>query len=95
MLLPNRLKDLAPEAHDRVLLLDERSARYPWELLEDRWSRRGEPPAIAGGLLRQLVTVDYRELPRWAAGDAALVIGNPALSPEARRIFPSLPGACR
>ena len=54
MLLPNRLKESSPDQRDMVLLLDEDSARFPWEMLEDRWSHTGRPPAVAGGLLRQL-----------------------------------------
>jgi hypothetical protein len=57
MLLPNRLKESSPDQRDLVLLLDEHSARFPWEMLEDRWShtgvRRRQPePRRLGGLRR-------------------------------------------
>ncbi len=94
MLVPNRLKELAPDQQDVWLLLDERSGGFPWELLEDRWSRDGRPLAVASGMLRQFKTIEFRERPAPAIGDAALVIGNPQL-PPLRPDFPflDLPGA--
>ena len=91
MLLPNRMKEWAPKQQDLVLLLDEVSARYPWELLEDRWSQSGRPVAVAGGLVRQLKTTVYRAVPVHAADAKAYVVGNPDL--EQWRTFPDLPGA--
>jgi pimeloyl-ACP methyl ester carboxylesterase len=91
MLLPNRLKEVAPEMNDRVLLVDEASARYPWELLEDRWGPSGEPLAVGAGLVRQLQTPQFRPHPKHATDNLALVIGNPDLEQWHR--FPDLPGA--
>lgn len=91
MLLPNRLKELAPKQADLVLLIDELSARYPWELLEDRWSQTDRPPAVAGGLVRQLKTRDFRPIPAHAFEAKAFVVGNPDL--EGWDKFPDLPGA--
>jgi hypothetical protein len=39
MLLPVRLKDGSELRTNLVLVLDEQAARYPWEMLEDRWSQ--------------------------------------------------------
>jgi tetratricopeptide (TPR) repeat protein len=39
MLLPVRLKDGSELRTNLVLVLDEKAARYPWEMLEDRWSQ--------------------------------------------------------
>lgn len=91
MLLPNRLKELAPKQTDLVLLVDEVSARYPWELLEDRWSDSNKPPAVAAGLVRQLKSPQFRPVPAHAYEPKAFVVGNPNLEdwPE----FPPLPGA--
>ena len=91
MLLPNRLKEQAPRQDDLVLLLDEESARFPWELLEDRWSQSGRPPAVAAGLIRQFKTPNYRPNPAHAVAPNALVIGNPDL--EGWDMFSDLPGA--
>ena len=90
MLLPNRLKELSPEQHDMVLLVDGVSARYPWELLEDRRSSTRRPPAVAAGLLRQLRTPTFRTQPAHPQRATALVVGNPRVP---AREFPDLPGA--
>lgn len=91
MLLPLRLKEAAPRQGDLVLLVDECSARYPWELLENRWSDNGRPPAVNSGLVRQLRTADFRPRPAHAFEARALVIGNPDLA--GWEAFPPLPGA--
>ena len=101
MLMPNRLKELAPNQYDVVLILDEESARYPWELLDDRWedNRWGashKPPAVAAGALRQLKTRQFRAKPLQTSEKRAFIIGNPQIpvGPEGI-IFPDLPGAAR
>lgn len=90
MLLPNRLKEVSPEQRDMIVLLDNESARYPWEMLEDRWSGK-RPPAVAAGYLRQLRTPRFRSQPLHAQGATAFVVGNPDLG--ASTTFSSLPGA--
>jgi hypothetical protein len=91
MLLPIRLKEAAPRQGDLVLLVDDCSARYPWELLENRWSDDGRPPAVSAGLVRQLRTQAFRARPAHAFAARALVIGNPDLL--GWNAFPDLPGA--
>ena len=77
-----------------VLILDEEAARYPWELLDDRWGGSHNPPAVVSGLLRQLKTEQYRAKPLHTMEKSAFVIGNPVIpvGPEGV-IFPDLPGA--
>lgn len=91
MLLPNRLKELAPQQEGLVLIVDESSARYPWELLENRWSHNGKPSAVSSGLIRQLKTSVFRLSPAHTTRPNALVIGNPNLSEWSS--FPDLGGA--
>lgn len=91
MLMPNRLKELAPNQLDLVLIVDEVSARYPWELLADRWNIGKKPPSVSAGMLRQLKTQQFRNKPLHTAEKNALVIGNPA-KPKGNE-FPDLPGA--
>jgi hypothetical protein len=91
LLLPNRLKELAPQQTDLIVLVDEVSARYPWELIEDRWSQNGRPPAVSVGLIRQLKTPAFRPNPAHATAATAFVVGNPNL--DGWRFFPELPGA--
>ncbi len=102
MLLPVRLKDGSDLRTNLVLVLDEQAARYPWEMLEDRWSqplpgqpatgraersRDRKPRSVEFGLLRQLKTRDDRAAPVMSPGEAALVIGDP------KSDFVPLPGA--
>ena len=80
LLLPNELKETAPDQDNVVLLLDEESARYPWELLEDG-SREGRKPwVIEHGLLRQLESQEFRSTIQSVAENTALVIGDPISS---------------
>jgi hypothetical protein len=91
LLLPQRLKEFAPRQREMVLLLDDASARYPWELLEDRWSKTDRPPSVRAGLVRQLKTSTFRPSPAYGTAPKALVIGEPDL--EGWSIFPDLIGA--
>ncbi len=91
LLLPSTFKASAPDQRDMVLVVDERSARFPWELLEDRWSHNGLPLAIEAGIVRQFRTAVGELRPVQATLNTALVIGNPDL--EGDPVFPDLPGA--
>jgi hypothetical protein len=79
MLLPNRVKELASRQSNIVLLVDDVSARYPWELLEDRDNANGKPAAIQAGLVRQLKTPRFRPAPLHATDHSAFVVGDPNL----------------
>jgi pimeloyl-ACP methyl ester carboxylesterase/tetratricopeptide (TPR) repeat protein len=96
MLLPNRFKEIAPDHYDVVLLLDEQSARFPWEMLTNSWSVNGKPLSVEAGMLRQLKTAVYRERPAHPLNDKAFVVGNPKLPAQTGGlIFPDLPGAVK
>jgi hypothetical protein len=91
LLLPSDLKSAAPNEDNLVLLLDEESARYPWELLEDHSTvaarRDPEPLVVKHGLLRQLAVTDERPVPQPNASRSVLIIWDP-VGP-----YPALPGA--
>lgn len=89
LLLPNELKENALDTDNLVLLLDEESARYPWELLEVGGKGTADPFVIERGLLRQLESKEFRADVRGSAEMTALVIGDP-VSP-----YLELPGAQR
>ncbi len=91
MLLPLEFKLAAPDQRSLVLVVDRASARFPWELLQDRWNREGAPLAVAAGMVRQFVTTDYRPRPAHAPEFSALVVGDPDL--QRSPLFPALPGA--
>jgi tetratricopeptide (TPR) repeat protein len=91
MLLPLRLRELAPQQGNLVIMVDQRSARYPWELLENRWTSGERPPSVAAGYIRQFRTIEFRQRPVHGLGNTALVIGNPNISDSQE--FADLPGA--
>lgn len=80
LLLPNQLKEQAPDGDDVVLLLDEAAARYPWELLGDPGGSERRPFAIEHGVLRQLETTEFRGSIRSVIDKDALVVGDPVSS---------------
>jgi hypothetical protein len=87
LLVPNTLKEYAPEQHDLALILDEASARYPWELMQDTRAGSGQPIAVRAGLIRSLTVKTFRERPQAVLGNHALVVGDPPSD------LPPLPGA--
>ena len=88
MLVPNDLKEQAPERRNLVLIVNQDSARYPWELMEDRWGDTNRPLAVEAGIIRQLETESYRRQPIMASLRTALVVGDPH-----QTLFTPLPGA--
>ena len=101
LLWPNSLKDRSGEEGHRRLILDERSAAFPWEMLDDRrpWileetgasASDVKPPAVRAGMVRQLLQTRFREQFATPRGRKALVIGDPSAVPMEG--FPKLPGA--
>jgi tetratricopeptide (TPR) repeat protein len=91
LLLPNPYKDEAREETDLVLILDEATSRFPWELLAERSRRAAEPFATRAGLIRQLKTREgeFRPVVRAPQDRYALVVGDPPSD------LPELPGAQR
>ena len=83
--------DRLPQQGNLVVIVDSQSARYPWELLENRWASGERPPSVAAGFVRQFRTAEFRQRPAQSLANTALVIGNPDLqdSPD----FCDLPGA--
>jgi tetratricopeptide (TPR) repeat protein/pimeloyl-ACP methyl ester carboxylesterase len=76
LLVPNALKDFAPEQRDLVLEVDDEAARYPWEILVDRATDE-KPLSATSGLMRQLRTGKYRTRVKMSTASQALVIGDP------------------
>ena len=82
LLIPNELKNYSQDRRDLILVLNDGSARYPWELLQDREDADGKPMAVQSGVLRQLETDNYRIRPKVPLGDTALVVGDPPSQDE-------------
>lgn len=92
MLIPNEIKEYAPDRRDVVLVLNKEAARYPWEMMTPRSRRDGDrdhkPLAVQAGMIRQLQVKQFREQVVMARGHHALIIGNPKTSR-----YVDLPGA--
>lgn len=91
LLLPLSLKEGSLLQGNIVLIVDQQSARYPWELLENRWGIDSRPLSVEAGMIRQIKS--HKTLTRSTSSyhNTALVIGNPDVSPSPD--FVSLPGA--
>jgi hypothetical protein len=106
LLWPDSLKQRSVEEQNRRLILDERSAAFPWELLDDRrpWTSADDvgagasgaperlPPAVRSGLVRQLLQFRSSEKVVALAGKPkALIVADPGADPPTG--FPRLDGA--
>ncbi len=82
MLLPYELKSRLANLDNTVLVLDDDSARYPWELLSPPLAGPADgdvprPFAVHAGLVRQRLTEDFRRSPPTIPGHHALIVGAP------------------
>ena len=82
ILLPKELKEHAFEQQHIKLLLDEHTAGYPWELIEDRLNQDSTPLGVRVGLIRQLINSTVNTPPKYVNEDKAIVIGDPKLDPD-------------
>ncbi|MEJ2321924.1 MAG: hypothetical protein P8Z31_06150, partial [Gammaproteobacteria bacterium] len=82
MLIPYELKQRTIENRNLVLVLNEKAAQYPWELLQNRSGnldvqKKEEPLCVQNGLLRQLESHQYRPKPLMTNYNRVLVVGDP------------------
>ena len=89
LLIPREFKVHARENQDLVLVVDEGSAAYPWELLEYAGHDGDEPMAHKSGMVRQLAS-SKSDPARICNSLHALVVGDPLVDDER---FVELPGA--
>ena len=95
LLWPAALKDEQPDERPVLLILDQVSAGFPWELLDDRrpWISESEqePLALRVGIVRQIFQARARESAiALRVKRKALIVGNPRGAPTE---MPDLPGA--
>ncbi|MBU4263128.1 MAG: CHAT domain-containing protein [Proteobacteria bacterium] len=90
LLFPNSLKMSAPDQGDLLLMLDPKTAGYPWEMMYVGEGTQKEPLALRAGLIRQLSLPEFRERPVYSSRQHALVIADPDLKSSK---FPELSGA--
>ncbi len=91
LLIPNQFKIYGRERRNILWILSKKAAEYPWELIHD--PSRGEriPLSVRAGMVRQLSTMQFRNMPEFTSENHALVIG----SPDVGSGFVQLPGAAR
>lgn len=77
LLLPQAMKEQAPNNEDMVLVLNPAASSYPWELLYNRLDLESQPLAVRSGILRQLTVGQYRGNVINPTERSALVIGDP------------------
>jgi CHAT domain-containing protein len=85
LLIPLDLKDSLLSQDNVVLILDDVTAHYPWELMIDT----DEPLCVRMGMIRQLETVDYEARVRDSTSNNVYVVGDPRTPSN----YPELPSA--
>ena len=93
LVTPNAMKERAPDQGDILMMLNEKAARYPWEMMHVGTKGKQIALALRFGLIRQLSLKEFRQRPARAYRAHALVIADPRL-PENSEL-PALPGAYR
>ena len=90
LLIPNNFKGYGSSLGNIVLIVDEETARYPWELLHDPNGISNKPMVVSTGMVRQLKTPDQRTTAtKLNNSNRVLVIGNP----DTNEKYPDLPAA--
>ncbi len=79
LLIPNDFKSLVKRLSNIILQLDEFTASFPWELLQDTLFN-GSPLSINSGLIRQFTTRNFRVIINSINTSTALVVADPDLT---------------
>ncbi len=94
LLVPNDFKSIIRNQSNIIWKMDAYAAQFPWEMfhdyLDESNSTNETPTFVNTGLIRQLITDDYRINPVVVEKNKAIVIGDPDYSGSA---FGQLPGA--
>ncbi len=85
LLIPNELKDVFAQQGRLVMVVDQTTANYPWELM----AFGSRPACVDIGLVRQLQTAQYRPQIRASTTNTAYVVGDP----QTEGNVPPLPAA--
>ena len=84
LLIPNDFKSIMRNQNNILWKLDEYAAQFPWEMFhyydEDMPNNEEIPTFVNTGLIRQLITNEYRVNPIVVDKDTFLVVGDPDYS---------------
>ncbi|MEO8047785.1 MAG: CHAT domain-containing protein [Nitrospirota bacterium] len=83
LLIPLDLKDSLLSQDNVVLILDDVTAHYPWELMIDT----DEPLCVRMGMIRQLETADYDVRVRDSTSNNVYVVGDPLTPSNYRELL--------
>jgi tetratricopeptide (TPR) repeat protein len=78
LMIPNEFKERLKKKGSINWILDEKTAAYPWELLQENITD-AKPLCIGAGMIRQLSTNNYTPDIKKVATEIALVVGDPSL----------------
>ncbi len=87
LLIPNDFKERLKKQSNISWIVDERTARYPWEMLQD--GANAKPLSVNGGMIRQLAINEYRTNVNIINNNKALIIADP----DIQGFLGQLPGA--
>ena len=90
LMIPNDFKEQLKRHGNINWILDEYTASYPWELLQDGIADT-KPFCVSAGMIRQLSTRNYRTHIKAVPKNTALVIADPDL----KGFVNQLPGALK
>lgn len=90
LMIPNDFKDRLKRKGNITWVLNEASAAYPWELLQDN-TANAKPLCINAGMVRQLSIREYRAISaiKRVIGQKVLIVADPLLN----GFINQLPGA--
>lgn len=89
LMIPNEFKEKLKRKGNITWVLDDKTAEYPWELLQDTTTANALPLCINAGMIRQLAISDYRIDIKGVAKEKALIVADPPLG----GMINQLPGA--
>lgn len=78
LLIPNDFKEQLKKQKNIVWIVDNYTAAYPWELLQDD-AVNASPLAVNAGMIRQLAIQDYRISVKQVTENTAFVLADPDL----------------
>lgn len=78
LLIPNDFKEQLKKQNNINWIVDNHTASYPWELLQDE-AINASPLSVNAGMIRQLATQDYRISIKQVTDNTAFVLADPDL----------------
>ncbi|WP_428663039.1 CHAT domain-containing protein [Runella sp.] len=85
LMIPNDFKEQLKRQNNIIWILDKYTAAFPWELLQDSITN-ARPLSVNAGMVRQLLTGNFRINVNPVVEQTAIVIGDPQLNGFARQL---------